>query len=200
MFQKLPKHKDFNVRCPDIGLYRYQASLAEYTVFERGEFNLNIVGWRLHQGRVNHYDDFIAVYWKEGERWYERGFLATTRPGKSWLVSPMNIKGAAIMVPGQYRNAYSLGSFKGKRVLKQVEEVEVYRDSNKDLNFDYGSREKGNFGIHIHAGSLYDKYVERNSAGCQVFQRAADFKEFINICVIASIRYGNKFTYTLMEF
>lgn len=113
----------------------------------------------------------------------------------------MNPKGAAVLVPGQYRQAYALGDFRGYTALKQVAPVKVYRDYNQDSHIDMSSAtiEEGYFGIHIHRAGVWSKIVGTSSAGCQVFARHKDFAEFITICQLGAAHWGNSFTYTLLE-
>ena len=42
-------------------------------------------------------------------------------------------------------------------------------------------------------------YVNKWSAGCQVFKKVADFNEFMDICRKARDIWGNSFSYTLIE-
>jgi hypothetical protein len=44
------------------------------------------------------------------------------------------------------------------------------------------------------------KVIDKFSAGCQVFQNASDFNEFMSMCDNHSSLYGNRFTYTLLDF
>lgn len=86
----------------------------------------------------------------------------------------------------------------------QVKSVKVTRDYNRDsaLDFNNGTLQKGMFGINIHrAESMSNtKIINKFSAGCQVFQNAADFSEFISLCQRHSQRHKNLFTYTLIDF
>lgn len=163
--------------------------------------NLNIVGWRNSYTRPNQFDDYLAVYWRSGGFWESRGWAITTFPGKPFLTNPINSKGTAILVPGQYRDAYSLSLYKGYTALVQLKPVKVYRDNNRDGVADRSivTIEEGLFGIHIHKAGLFSQWVGNASAGCQVFQRAEDFKDFIKLCEQAALMWGNHFTYTLME-
>lgn len=162
--------------------------------------NLNIVGWRRRQGELNHFCDFIAVYYQVGSEWVSRVWPAATRPGKPYLQNPLNKKGVAILKPGQYLQAYSLGLHRGYLALKQVKPVVVYRDDNRDLVWDLEKSETGHFGINIHKASVLSLLVNKHSAGCQVFKSWKDFDEFIGLCEDSIAFFGNKFTYTLLEF
>lgn len=165
-------------------------------------YNINIVGWRDQKARVGRFDCFLSVYHLEDDIWKESYWPITTYPGRPALLRPVNKDGAAILVPGQYLNAYRLGVYKGYVALKQVRPVKVYRDKNLDTRFtlDADTIQEGLFGIHIHKASFWSKRVGVSSAGCQVFQRAQDYEEFMAICDKAAMNWGNLFTYTLVEF
>lgn len=165
-------------------------------------FNLNIVGFRNLFGRTNYFDDIIAIYYEYQGEWMSVGYQATTRPGLPHLLKPMNSNGAAILVPGQYRSAYSIGKHKGKYdALVQVGDVEVYRDNNQDSVYDSDSRtiDKGYFGINIHRASFGAKLVGPDSAGCQVIKERSDFESFMALCQKAHNYWRTNFTYTLVE-
>lgn len=174
-----------------------------FFVFTSGEMNLNIVGVRSECSRPNYFDDELHVFWENeySKTSYHCSWPITTYPGTPYLIKPMNQQGTAILVPGQYRSTYQLGTYKGYTALKQVRPVCVYRDTNCDEAFDEdpASIDEGMFGIHIHKAGIFSKLVGPNSAGCQVFQSTADFERFIAICESAKNFWGNMFTYTLIE-
>ena len=181
-------------------------SIAEklnYKVFREEKFkpyNLNIVGIRNKEGRVNHFDDWIMVAYESNGSWITDSFEATTLPGKPSLLNPVNKKGAAILVPGQYEGTFELGKHRGKyEALVQKRPVKVYRDNTKDLVYDLSKIEEGFFGINIHRASLGSLVVGPESAGCQVIRRRIDYNYFIELCKKACDFWGNSFTYTLLE-
>lgn len=167
------------------------------------DLNLNIVGIRnsaTGQRVTNLFDDYITVSYKENGEWKFHSWPATTDPGKRGVERFQNPNGVARLVEGQYRGAYTLGLHKGKyEALRQYKPVKVYRDSNRDLNFEENKIQEGFFGINIHKAGTDSTYVENWSEGCQVFKRAKDFDEFMNICRKASTIWGKSFTYTLIE-
>ena len=114
----------------------------------------------------------------------------------------MSSQGTAILVPGQYESAYAIGLHKGYEALVQVKPVLVYRDKNKDSAFNEfpDTIQSGIFGINIHKAGLWSKLVGQNSAGCQVFQKASDFEKFMALCRATVSKFGNTFTYTLLEY
>ncbi|HYG53133.1 MAG TPA: hypothetical protein VD905_19675 [Flavobacteriales bacterium] len=169
-------------------------------------YELNIVGLRGNSTVPNRFDDQIHVFYKTGPvAWNYHVYNATTDPGTYWLKNPMMQKGTAILEQGQYLNCYALGMHRGEyNALVQVGPVVVIRDYDRDavLDFFNGSRDKGYHGINIHRASVNGttKYVDKYSAGCQVFENASDFNQFIRLCGEHSTRYGNRFTYTLLDF
>lgn len=163
---------------------------------------LTIVGVRNVQARPNHYDDVILVSYKDSKGGRNlRTYTATTLPGTPALLKPINPKGTAVMVPGVYKDCYSLGLHKGKYLaLVQSGKVKVWRDNDKDaLPEKTLYVDEGFFGINIHRASLRDKLVGADSAGCQVIKSYSEFEEFIDLCLLHRARWGNKFTYTLVE-
>ena len=181
----------------------------EYKWFKQGDYDVNIVGVRNSstKGRVtNHYDDHITLSYKLGDDWHFHCWKATTDPGLYWIDNPMNSRGGcAILVPGQYNQVYRIDKHGGKytALCQRNGKVKVYRDGNKDDVYDYDrdSIQDGYFGINIHRSSAYkpSTYINKYSAGCQVFQDPDDFDEFMEICKKAAEVWGNKFTYTLLE-
>lgn len=162
---------------------------------------LNIVGFRNKFGRTNCFDDTIAVYTKT-DGWKASYFSATTLPGSPYLLKPVHPEGAALLVPAQYENTYSIGKHRGRYdALVQTGPVSVYRDNDRNNVYDMKERtiQRGMFGINIHRASFGAKFVGVDSAGCQVIQKADDFDYLMHL-VFEQRRQGiNKFTYTLVE-
>jgi len=144
-----------------------------------------------------------AVNKVDGE-WKFHSWPATTDPGQYWIENPISKDGTAILVPGQYRGSHMIGLHQGKyEALRQRKPVKVYRDNDKDLEYDTDEDtiKEGIYGINIHRSNPYDQsyYVNKWSAGCQVFKKVADFHEFMDICRKAKDIWGNSFSYTLIE-
>jgi hypothetical protein len=111
-----------------------------------------------------------------------------------------NKDGVARLVPNQYRGSHTIRLHQGKyEALGQAKNVKVYRDANKDLNYDENKITEGLYGINIHKAGQDSTWVENWSEGCQVFKRVKDFDEFMKICKKAAKLHGNSFTYTLIE-
>lgn len=169
-------------------------------------FELNIVGIRSRNVLPNRFDDEIHVFYKSKPRkWEYHIFKATTDPGTFWLENPMQPQGTAILAQGQYVNAYQIGMHLGKyKALVQAGPVKIMRDYDRNAKLDFlnGKKEEGYFGINIHRAFAVGKtkIVDKYSAGCQVFANASDFYFFLELAERHSKLYGNKFTYTLLDF
>ena len=180
----------------------------DYKFFDTPDrkLNINIIGVRRDNQGSNTFDDFLLVMYREEELMVSNRYQITTDPGKYWLLNPINPKGTAILVPGQYRSTWQLGKHQGKyEALVQRKPVKVYRDNSKDEVIDYNNIstavDEGYFGINIHRSNPYDQSYAINkwSAGCQVFKKIDDYKEFMKLCKDSAKIYGNSFTYTLIE-
>ncbi len=166
-------------------------------------FDVNIVGIRnssTGQKVTNAFDDYLTVSYKEGGEWKFHIWPATTDPGKKGVLEYHNVNGVARLVEGQYRGSHTIGLHQGKyEALRQAKNVKVYRDANKDLNYDENKIQEGVFGINIHKAGADSTYVENWSEGCQVFKKSADFESFMSIVRKSRDIHGNSFTYTLIE-
>lgn len=194
--------------CARMTVDRYRETLTNkgYSFFEKGDLNLNIIGTRSDSGDASKFDDLINVFYKANGEWVVDTYPATTEPGTRILNRPINNKGTAILVPGQYRSTYKIDIHGGKRkytaLCQRSGKVKVWRDDNKDSKPDYvGPKDEGMYGINIHRqfGSDEREYTGGVSAGCQVFQSSVDFYEFMHTCNLAADKWGNSFTYTLIE-
>ena len=182
-----------------------------FKVFERGAFNLNLIGIRSPSRDAGRFDDTLEVWFREFEAgpWVCHRYAIRTDPGVYWLEHPMRVEGTAILVPGQYRGAWEVGTHKGYAALRQRKPVKVYRDNDRDSELDEAAIDEGLFGINIHASdpdpfdsSDRDRSgdsVGRWSAGCQVFARSTDYRDFWDLIQKAAKRWGPVFTYTLIE-
>jgi len=180
----------------------------EYKFFDTPDrkLNINIIGVRRDNQGSNTFDDFVLVMYREEELMIGHRWQATTDPGKYWLMNPMNPKGTAVLVPGQYRSTWQIGKHQNNyEALVQRKPVKVYRDNNKDEIIDYNSIttlvDQGYFGINIHRSNPYTEsyVVNKWSAGCQVFKKIDDYKKFMELCRDSAKIYGNSFTYTLID-
>ena len=177
-----------------------------YAYFTKGVYNLNIIGVRSNQNRkvTNKYDDCLVLIFNDGVKFKKVIYTITTDPGLSSIKAPSNVKGTAILAPGQYRGAYKIDKHRGKydALCQRLKKVKVYRDNNKDnlYDFDIANIEEGMFGINIHRSNDFwtRATVDGYSAGCQVFNDPKEFNAFMCYAKKSAKLYGNKFTYTLV--
>lgn len=176
-----------------------------FGVFSR-PYELNIVGMRSKSIQANRFDDELHVFFKTTPlHWEYHVFNITTDPGTFWLKNPMQEQGTAILAEGQYKNAYAIGLHRGQyEALVQAKPITIMRDYDRNavLDFYNGKKERGLYGINIHRANRVGttKTVDKNSAGCQVFENASDFNVFLKLCEKHRSLYGNQFTYTLIDF
>ena len=180
-----------------------------YKYFTGEEYDVNIIGVRNSKTKnkvTNSFDDKLTVSYKTDGKWQYHEFDCTTDPGTHWVKNMMNEKGVAILKPGQYRRSHMLRLHLGQYLaLGQKENVTVYRDNNRDANYDLdeSKTDTGLFGINIHRASKYEgrksTQVNKWSAGCQVIAANDDWHEFLDICQAAREIHGNSFSYTLIE-
>jgi hypothetical protein len=173
----------------------------DYVIYDQ-PFQLNIVGVRNAQSQPNKFDDQLYVFYKdENWNWVLKEYPITTDTGTYWLLNPMSSLGTAMLKEGQYIDAYKQGLHKGQyTALVQNKPVTTYRDYDRNAVFDFGQKETtGNYGINIHKAGADSQDVNKWSAGCQVFQKSDDFQEFMQLTDKHKERYGNKFTYTLLD-
>lgn len=174
-------------------------------VFKGGVYEMNIFGIRGASDIVNKFNDWIGVAYiseigvKVAEIW-----TATTDPGLYYLAHPMNDKGCAALVPGQYHNSHKIGMHRGDHMaLVQTGRVSVFRDDNKDgvIDFEPDSIESGcGFGINIHRADRFGvaDLVNKYSAGCQVFKNPSDLDYLLTLCKKQEAHTDSGlFTYTL---
>ena len=167
-----------------------------YKINDEGKWN--VVGVRSKAGSTNTFDDEMHILRKTPKGWEHRAYPITSDPGTYYLQTPMNGVSTAAVVPGQYPDSHTFGLHRGQyEALVQQNPLKVYRDGNRDSKLDYDSRSiiSGTYGINIHKASTDSKKVDQWSAGCQVFARERDFREFMNLLK----QTGQKsFTYTLL--
>lgn len=178
-----------------------------YTFLDDGKpYHLNIVGVRNPSTAINSFDDRVVLVYRDDSGCQQAvEYSITTDPGEYYTRTKLlNKAGAAILVPGQYRDVYKIGLHHKKyEALCQLGgKVRVWRDGNRDDRLNRsGTIHEGWFGINIHRGNAAGRTnrVGRYSAGCQVFQNAGDFEVLMSMASKSRDRRGNHFTYTLLE-
>ena len=167
------------------------------------DYDVNIVGVRNAtpgQKVTNLFDDKLTLSYKVGGKWFYHEWDATTEPGKKGVMQFHNSGGVARLVPDQYRGVYAVSMHQGKyqALCQRLGNVTVWRDKNRDMDFDEIIRDTGMFGINIHKAGTVSNFVENWSEGCQVFKRTKDFNDFMVLINRAKEIHGNHFTYTLL--
>jgi len=179
----------------------------QYRIFS-GELNLNIIGVRHKNTRANTFNDVLCVLFEKDGVWQLEQYKCTTDPGIYYRTNPCNVDGTAIVVPMQHRSLWTFGYHQGKYpALVQNKPVTVFRDGNKDetINTDVTTgnviKQKGYFGINCHHANAKSEstQVDKWSAGCQVLAKPNDFESFMALCRQSSKKWGDTFTYTLLE-
>ena len=168
--------------------------------------NLNIWGIRSNDTDTKKYNDVMITFYSETSGWKVNVFEITTDPSNLNLIKPINKKGTAILVEGQYKGLWKIGKHKNQyEALVQNKPCKVYRDNNKDeyLNFKNDSIEEGMFGINCHRASSWkiSELIGLYAAGCQVHKDVNRFnKEFMPLVKKCCINEKtDSFTYTLIN-
>lgn len=177
-----------------------------YKWFENGDYNLNIVGIRnssTNNEITNKFDDLITVSYKIEGIWYFHQWEATTDPGLHWAENLLNKEGVAILVPGQYRGSHAIGRHRNYTALRQQKPLKVYRDKDKDKEYDLIEEniQEGIYYINIHRANAWSTstQIDKWSAGCQVIANNHNFDKLMELANKAKDKWGNSFTYTLIE-
>ena len=167
--------------------------------FFKGHLNLNIFAIR-RKVHTNLFDDLLYVVYEDAGVKTVRSYPCTTEAGVTYLRKPLHPKGTAIIVPGQYRGAYTIGLHKGKPALQQRAPMNYYRDLNFDTKHDLsGKIYTENAATNIHRAGSFSNFVNTWSAGCVVLQASKHMDEILRICTESAKRYGANFTFTLFS-
>lgn len=170
-------------------------------------YALNVVGVRNSEATSqDNFDDQLAFFYYD-QQGILRGKIApaTTDPSTFYLESPISgTGGTAVLKSGQYKDAYQIGLHRNKyEALVQRKPVTVIRDNDRNAYINYlAPTQTGLFGINIHRASRGKNdvaIIDKDSAGCQVFRDEKDFQEMMALARIHRSKYGNNFTYTLID-
>ncbi|MFB2970356.1 peptidoglycan-binding domain-containing protein [Aerosakkonema sp. BLCC-F183] len=109
---------------------------------------------------------------------------ATTEPGYHYTNNPMNPKGAARIVFGQYK-AWRVGihgNSEPHEALVQAAPIKVHRDANRDMMRTGDAIEEGLFAVNQHWGYDYPRTnISLASAGCLVGRTRNGHREFMRL-------------------
>jgi hypothetical protein len=167
-----------------------------YRVFDLDN-DVNLIGIRSPAPlEANEFNDAMHVVYRDGSAWVEKVYPITCDPGRYYLDHPMNKDGCARLRSGQYLKSYKVGLHRNQyRALVQCKPVLVDRIRDGEVV----GEARGVFGINIHKAGVNSEFVNRWSAGCQVFQKSDDFDEFLTIVQRSMAQYSQYVTYTLLE-
>lgn len=183
-----------------------------YPIIWKGDHHLILFGIRNKNPKANSFDDTLGCAYTEKGLWTVHFWPATCDPGSYHLKNPSRVVGTAIMAPGFYENAYSIGLHAGKyeAICQRRGPVVAFRDSDKTemLTMEPRSKAEGYFGLNLHRSSIHTDtveeaekaLVERWSAGCQVHARIDAFETMMTLARRQRDVLGiSSFSYCLME-
>jgi hypothetical protein len=176
-----------------------------YTIYTN-PYKLNIIGIRsANKTDQTKFDDRIAYFtYDNNGKLIGKIASATTDPSTTYLEKPINLNGTAILKSGEYKDAYKIGLHRGKyQAVVQNKPVTVIRDNDRNAIINYfGKTDTGMFGINIHRATIgknNEFLIDKDSAGCQVFQKVADFNDFMLMANKSKEVNGNSFSYILLD-
>ena len=180
-----------------------------YVVNDAVDRGLNIVGIRRRPLRVDEFNYVLFVFYPLLGQWQYQKFQITTIPGYTYLAKKfVNPRGTAILVPGQYGDAYAVrehGGSNSHQALCQKRDttLPVYRDKRLDgvPDLDPDTIEDNGTGINLHRAlpSGCTISVRDFSAGCQTFRCVQQFAAFMALVRSSEGYSRNEFTYTLLD-
>ena len=174
-----------------------------YLFFERGDYNLNLVGIRRLgvKPAASTFCDTLAVLFRQGARDVMLTMPCTTDPGRTHDDDPLTQDANTVLPPGQYPGMWRVGLYRGQYpALVQNSKCPVYRltsdpDSDADIIVDYG-----NYAINCHRASeaMGRRRISRWSPGSQVVEHSEDYGMLMSLARVAATRWGNQISYTLL--
>lgn len=191
-----------SIKVPSYQQLKAVALAKGYRFYDKGDYNLNLIGIRNSDLNANSFNDLFIVAFKIKGVEQVLAFDCTTDPGTYWRSNLANVNGTGWMKPGQYRSLWTIGMHQGKyEALVQCSPVTLYRDNDKDLALEKLKEETGFFGVNCHRANEKNKsvQVDKWSAACQVLASPFDFDIVLSTCKKAAEIHGPKFTYTLFE-
>ena len=188
--------------------YKFNAEGAPnlYGIRGRNPFNPITGDWPPEfASQTNEWDDRIGVFWYDGKYWHDHHYAATTDPGDNHAEYDPNQRGVAVMKPGQYVDAYTLGKHRGHpAIVNWGLCAPDYWRIVKDLTGAPFVAAEGReyIGLNIHrsrlAGEAPDS-VGPYSKGCQVIQLPLDYDLYLaKVRYLAGLANCDYLTYTLL--
>lgn len=185
-----------------------------WNFYTKGDFNLNLLFVRKQKYFTNKFDDELRIIFKEDDRWVEIVLPWTTKAGvfggKTGIYDPVvyrGVAGIALVAEGFYQGAYkfedSYSNWLAYPFLRQIKEINVYRDNTRDLKIDLVQPQTvgSDAGIQIHrAGPIhvFQRLVFNWSIGCLATPEPY-LSILIDVCRQASKLWGDLFSVALWD-
>ena len=179
-------------------------------------YDMNMVAIRAkpQKGRkkikAGEFRDLIFLVYRAQGQWISKCWTCTTTPGTYYLKTAskdFGQNGTAIVVADrQYRGSHQVGMHRGYEALRQVGNLTIARDGNKDDLIDIGDPETFKTGskmaINIHRASATKTSTVNSkwSAGCCVINDPKAFAQFLNTARLqVEHGVGKTFTFTILD-
>ncbi len=170
-------------------------------------WNVNL--WGVRKAGIdnsNAFDDVLGLtYADEALKLCHHVFTGTTNPGIYYRKNPMNAKGTAILLPGQYQGAFKIGLHHGNWALVQNKPLPVWRDTDKDETIEASEWvDTGYHALNFHqmfgsTSTIAASDIHKWSAGCQGLNDPKQWAAFKRVIQKSAKLYGPVFTYTLLQ-
>ena len=177
-------------------------------ILKNGNYEMNIFAIRTNDNEANTFNDSIGLLFKdERKNWQLKIWDCTTDAGTFYRLTPINVNGTAIIVPGQYIGAYKIGLHKNYEAMQQIGNMKYIRDNNRNKILDWVYDKIGYKyevavnATNIHHAGVDSVTVDNWSAGCIVFKRISEFNIFMSLVKSSrdNYKYNNLFDFTLFE-
>ena len=179
-------------------------------------YDMNLVAIRAkpQKGRkkikAGEFRDLIYLIYRAQGQWVSKCWTCTTIPGTYYLKTASKDFGqnaTAVIVPGQYPGSHAVGQHRGYEAWRQVGNLTIARDGNKDDLIDIGDPETFKTGskmaINIHRASATreSKVNSKWSAGCCVINDPKAFQQFLNTAKLQQHHHPKwkTLTFTLLD-
>ena len=187
-----------------------------HVFFEDNKYDLNIGAIRSDTCEPNRFDDsFFVAFIDARSTWRVAMWSCTTDPGLYFLDSEKmgNRSGTAVLIPGQYRRCWKIGTHGRKKYPALVQNgmpFKVWRDHNRDGSLDRSGKIYDDVtGLNCHKAYSWNegkaigknKVVSNWSAGCQVAEVSYAHDYILMPLARKQVQkgVGQTFTYTLFD-
>ena len=182
-----------------------------YKLFDKGDYNLNLVFERTNDTYTNYFTDILHILYKVNGKDVLLSLPCTTKPGiKGSTDTPITYKdvtGTAVIIPDQYSRSFrfidSYEEFSKYPYLRLIDNAKLkyWRDGDRDTTIDKNEEYLDNFHTHIHVMSnkgVIGKPINNWSLGCMGLEEPNMLK-LNSLLRLSSALYGNIFTVTVLE-